>query len=105
MKKNKVQMKNYILKSALSKNKIFFYLNKNITEINNSDIKFIKDNYLDKDKCHLIIKNFGKTPEIIKRNVVDFSKKFGKILKQDKFGKQFAEITPDIKKIKKKTLN
>jgi gamma-butyrobetaine dioxygenase len=97
-------MKNYILKSTLSKNKIFFYLNKNITEINNSDIKFIKDNYLDKDKCHLIIKNFGKTPEIIKRNVVDFSKKFGKILKQDKFGKQFAEITPDIKKIKKKDI-
>ena len=77
-------MENYILKSALPKNKNFFYLNKDIKEINNSDVKFIKKNFLDKDKYHLIIK------------------KFGKVLKQDKFGKQFAEITPDIKKIKKK---
>lgn len=97
-------MENYILKSALPKNKNFFYLNKDIKEINNSDIKFIKDNFLDKDKYHLIIKNFGKTPKRIKRNIIDFSKKFGKVLKQDKFGKQFAEITPDIKKIKKKKI-
>lgn len=35
-------MENYILKSALPKNKNFFYLNKDIKEINNSDVKFIK---------------------------------------------------------------
>lgn len=98
-------MENFILKPALSKNKNFFYLNKKINEINNSDIKIIKENYLDKDKYHLIIKNFGKTPKKIKRNIIDFSKKFGKIIKQDKFGKYFAEITPDIKKIKKKKKN
>lgn len=98
-------MENFILKPALPKNKNFFYLNKKINEINNSDVKIIKENYLDKDKYHLIIKNFGKTPKKIKRNIIDFSKKFGKIIKQDKFGKYFAEITPDIKKIKKKKIN
>ncbi len=95
-------MKNYILKSVLPKNKNFFYLNKDIKKITNSDVKFIKKNYLDKDKYHLVIRDFGKTPKKIKSNVINFSKKFGKVLKQDKFGKEFAEITPDIKKIKKK---
>ncbi len=95
-------MKNNILQSASSKSKNFFYLNKDIKKINNSDVKFIKKNYLDKNQYHLIIKNFGKTPKKIKSNIINFSKAFGKILKQDKYGKQFAEITPNIKKIKKK---
>ena len=95
-------IKNYILKPTLPKNKNFFYLNKNIKKITSTDVKFIKENFLNKNKYHLIIKNFGKTPKKIKDNIINFSKVFGKILKQDKFGKQFAEITPDIKKINKK---
>lgn len=97
-------MKKNILKSVSQKNKNFFYLTKNIKDIDNYDVKFIKENYLDKDKYHLIIKDFCKNPRRIKINVINFSKKFGKILRQDKYGKKFTLVTPNIKKIKNKKL-
>ena len=95
-------MNKCIIKTNLSSDKNIFYLNKKIKDIKYSDIEFIKKNYLDKDQYHLIIRDFGKTPKKIKSNIINFSKAFGKILKQDKYGKQFAEITPNVKKIKKK---
>jgi alpha-ketoglutarate-dependent taurine dioxygenase len=94
-----------IKKLDLKSDKNFFYLNKKINEISDLDIKFIKENYLDKDKYHLIIKNFSKSPAQMKKNIVNFSKIFGKLLKQDKYGKLIAEITPSVKKIKKKKSN
>ena len=95
-------MNKCIIKSNLSSDKNIFYLNKKIKDIKHSDIEFIRKNYLDKGQYHLIIRDFGKTPKKIKSNIINFSKAFGKILKQDKYGKQFAEITPNVKKIKKK---
>lgn len=91
-----------IKKLDLKSDKNFFYLNKKINEISDLDIKFIKENFLDKDKYHLIIKNFSKSPAQMKKNIINFSKIFGKLLKQDKYGKLIAEITPSVKKIKKK---
>ena len=38
----------------------------------------------------------------MKKKSYTFSKVFGKLLKQDKYGKRIAEITPNVKKIKKK---
>ena len=69
-----------IKKLDLKSDKNFFYLNKKINEISDLDIKFIKENYLDKDKYHLIIKNFSKSPAQMKKNIVNFSKIFGKIM-------------------------
>ena len=67
--------------------------------------QFIKENYLNKKNYFLIIKNFGNTSKEIKNNIINFSKKFGKILGQNKLNKKFIEITPDIKKLKKKISN
>ena len=91
--------------SLIKKNEYHFSLNKNINDLNYSDIKFIKENYLNKKNYFLIIKNFGKTSKEIKNNIINFSQKFGKILGQNKLNKKFIEITPDIKKIKKKFSN
>ena len=98
-------MNECIKKLDLKSDKNFFYLNKKINEISYLDIKFIKENFLDKDKYHLIIKNFSKSPSQMKKNIINFSKVFGKLLKQDKYGKLIAEITPNVKKIKKKESN
>ena len=73
--------------------------------IKRSDVKFIKENFLDKGQYHLVIKNFSNSPKTMKKKVILFSKVFGKLLKQDKYGKRIAEITPNVKKIKKKEEN
>jgi alpha-ketoglutarate-dependent taurine dioxygenase len=72
--------------------------------ITNSDIKFIKKNYLDQNQYHVIIQGLGKSQKIIKKNVNYFTKIFGKLVKQDKHGKLIAEIKPSLKKIKLKQL-
>lgn len=95
--------KNLILAPTSIKNR--FSLKKEIKDINKSDVKYIRDNYLNKYENFLIITNFGKTPEIIKSNVIKFSKKFGSILSQDKFNNKFIEIAPDVKNINKKKVN
>lgn len=95
-------MNECIVKSDLPSYENVFYLNKKIKDINKSDIKFIKENFLDKDKYYLIIKNFSRSPNQMKKNIISFSKIFGKLVKQDKYGKSIVEITPNIKKIKKK---
>ena len=84
--------------SLIKKNEYHFSLNKNINDLNYSDIKFIKENYLNKKNYFLIIKNFGKHQKKLKNNIINFSQKFGKILGQNKLNKKFIEITPDIKK-------
>lgn len=98
-------MNDSIIKSHSTSNKNFYYLNKKITKLKKSDVKFIKENILDKGQYHLIIKNFSNSPKNMKKNVVNFSKVFGKLIKQDKYGKLIAEITPNVKKIKKKQPN
>ena len=98
-------MNKCISKLDLPSDKNFFYLNKKINEITDLDIKFIKENFLDKDKYHIIIKKFSKSPNQMKKNIINFSKVFGKLLKQDRYGKLIAEITPNVKKIKKKESN
>ena len=95
--------KNLILVPTNKKN--YFNLVKEIKHINNSDAKFIKKNYLDKNKNFLIIKNFGKDPAKIKNNIIKFSKNFGLIMAQDRFNRKFIEITPDVKNINKKNIN
>ena len=51
-------MSNFIIKSNLTTNKNFYILNKKISEIKRSDVKFIKENFLDKGQYHLVIKIF-----------------------------------------------
>lgn len=98
-------MSNFIVKSNLKSKKNFYILNKKISEIKKTDVKFIKENFLDKGQYHLVIKNFSNSPKNMKNNVINFSKVFGKLLKQDKYGKLITEITPNVKKIKKKEPN
>lgn len=96
---------NNILKLASknSNSNYSYYLNKKISNISIDDVKLIKKNYLNQKNHFLIIKGFGKTSKTINNAVKSFSKKFGKVLSQDKYGSKFIEVAPDVKKIHKQT--
>ena len=87
---------NNILKLATknSNSNYSYYLNKKISQISIDDIKLIKKNYLNQKNHFLIIKGFGKTSKTIKNTVKSFSKKFGRVLSQDKHGSKFIEVAP-----------
>ena len=67
-------MSNFIIKSNLTTNKNFYILNKKISEIKRSDVKFIKENFLDKGQYHLVIKNFSNSPKTMKKKLYFFLK-------------------------------
>ena len=67
--------------------------------MNIDKIKIIKK--LNKHPYYYLIKNFEKEPILLKNKILQFSKKFKKIRKQDNKKNIILEIKPDIKKIKK----
>ena len=81
--------------------------NKNNSNLNNLKkiFKNIKNNFLDKNKKYLIIRNFSKNKiELIKKIYTFF--KFTKLLEQNNNGDKIIEVKPNIKllqKFKKKT--
>jgi len=87
--------KNLNLYFKNKKNKIF--LKKNIVEL--------KENYLDKNKFHIIIRNFEKNKRKINSKIIKFSKLFGKPLSQNKLGEKFVTIKPNVKLIKERLSN
>ena len=97
-------MKDFFTKFNFASGKNVFYFNKKIIDIKKSEIKFIKENFLDKSQYHLVIKNLGKSTTEIKKNVIHFTKIFGKLVKQDKHGKLIVKIKPNVKKIKEKKI-
>ena len=57
-------------------------------------------NILNKEPYFLLIKNFERNPHLLKKKIIDFSKVFKKIRKQDSKGNIILEIKPNEKKIK-----
>lgn len=97
----KKSKKNFLLEFN-STVKIFF--NSNSVEKNNiylkKQIKFLKKNYLDSGDKHIIIKNFSTQ----KKQVIRFSKLFGKTLPQNNSGKKYLIVKPNLKKLRLKTI-
>ena len=60
-------MKVLFTKFNFASGKNVFHFNKKIIDIKKSDIKFIKENFLDKSQYHLVIKNLGKSTTEIKK--------------------------------------
>jgi len=80
-----------------------FFFNSNSVEKNNiylkKKIQFLKKNYLDSGNKHIIIKNFSTQ----KKQVIKFSKLFGKTLPQNNSGKQYLIVKPNLRKLKFQT--
>lgn len=76
--------------------------NKNNSTLNNIKKKFkdIKNNFLDKNKRYLIIRNFSKNKIELIKKINTFSK-FTKLLEQNNNGDRVVEVKPDIKLLKK----
>jgi|TARA_Y200000002_G_scaffold369590_1_gene363915 alpha-ketoglutarate-dependent taurine dioxygenase len=87
------------MKNKLNKNKNIFlnYTKKNILKL--------KKKYLDDGDYHLIIRNFEENKKKINLNIKKFSKLFGEPLPQNKNGKKFAVIKPNVSLIKKRIKN
>jgi alpha-ketoglutarate-dependent taurine dioxygenase len=87
------------------KKNLNIYLNKN------KNLSNLKKNILDlkkcinKDKHHIIIRNFEKKPNKINYKIEEFAKLFGKPLAQNKLGQKFVIIKPNISLIKKRQIN
>ena len=81
--------------------------NDNITKLkknmNNGLINNLKKNHLNKNDYHVIFKNFEKNPRILKKKFKKLAKLLGKTLPQDKSGKKFLEVTPNVSLLKKLT--
>ena len=92
--------KNFLLEFNSTVKKIF---NSNSVEKNNiylkKKIQFLKKNYLDSGNKHIIIKNFSTQ----KKQVIKFSKLFGKTLPQNNSGKQYLIVKPNLRKLKFQT--
>ena len=82
------------------KNNVITKLKKNL---DNSLIKNLKKNHLNKNNYHIIFKNFEKNPRILKKKFKKMAKFLGKTLPQDKSGKKFLEVTPNVNLLKKLT--
>ena len=81
--------------------------NDNITKLkknmNNGLINNLKKNHLNKNDYHVIFKNFERNPRILKKKFKKLAKLLGKTLPQDKSGKKFLEVTPNVSLLKKLT--
>ena len=87
-------------------NKSQIILNNNsFSVISKKNIQYLKKEYLDNNKYHLIIRNFEKNKKKINSKIIKFSKLLGKPLPQNKIGKKFVVIKPNVKLIKKKFKN
>ena len=87
-------------------NKSQIFLKDNFFSIDTKkNIKYIKKKYLDNNKNHIIIRNFEKNKKKIKSKIIKLSKLMGKPLPQNKIGKKYVVIKPNIKLIKKKFKN
>ena len=79
------------------------YLNKDSRgKIHNSlkkQIQILKKNFLDKGNKFVILNNFSTNKE----KVIKFSKLLGKTLAQNKSGKKFLIVKPNLKKLKSKS--
>lgn len=79
------------------------HLNKNPrSKIDNSlkkQIQILKKNFLDKGNKFVILNNFSTNKE----KVIKFSKLLGKTLAQNKSGKKFLIVKPNLKKLKSKS--
>ena len=79
------------------------YLNKDPRgKIDNSlkkQIQILKKNFLDKGNKFVILNNFSTNKE----KVIKFSKLLGKTLAQNKSGKKFLIVKPNLKKLKSKS--
>ena len=82
------------------KNNTIIKLKKNL---NNSLIKDLKKNHLNKNDYYVIFKNFEKNPRILKKKFKKLAKLLGKPLSQDKSGEKFLEVTPNVSLMKKLT--
>ena len=101
-KEKKYFRKNY----TNMKNKNNFNFKKNLlTEYSKKNITELKKKYLDKNNYHLIIRNFEKNNKKINSKIIKFSKLLGKPLSQNKLGKKYVIIKPNVKLIKKKSKN
>lgn len=102
MEKKKIFWKRF----CKMKNKIDINLNKKLfSKYSKKNIIKIKKKYLDKDNYHLIVRNFETDSEKIYSKIIKFSKLFGKPLSQNKMGKKYVIIKPNVKLIKERSKN
>jgi alpha-ketoglutarate-dependent taurine dioxygenase len=82
------------------------FLNSNFfTGDTKKNIENIKKKYLDNNRYHLIIRNFEKNKKKINSKIIKLSKLMGKPLPQNKIGKKYVVIKPNVKLIEKKYKN
>ena len=88
-------------------NRIALKIKKNLDlnhKIEDSNLKKniidLKKNFLDKNKYHLIIRNFEKNERKFSSKVIKFSKLLGNPLPQNKSGKKYVIVKPNLKLLK-----
>lgn len=76
-------------------------LNKKNYTLAKSHVRYLKNNFLDKNDHFIVIKNFEKNDKLLKKKITGLADRLGKILIQNKFGEKFIKVKPNVKLLKK----
>lgn len=83
---------------------IFLKQNKNLPLLKKDILKLKKD-FLDKKNFHIVIKNFEPDTKKMENKIIKFSKLLGTPLAQNKLGKKYVKIKPNVQLIEKRKIN
>ena len=75
--------------------------NKEKNTLSKLDVNYLKDNFINKNEYHVVLKKFDKDNKFLKKKIISLASKFGKILNQNKSGEKLIEVKPNVKLIKK----
>jgi len=75
--------------------------NKKKYTLSKLNVSYLKNNFLDNNEHYIVLKKFEKNNKFLKKKIITLASKLGNVLIQNKSGKKFIKVKPNINLIKK----